>query len=89
MHLAEALMTRDEAVRMASTALSGYVDRCAAYFARHPDVRPDPARPRLDEVRAQDAWYFVPFDRSTPTGGAAVQVRVNALTKQARVDSHP
>ena len=83
MHLAEALMTREEAVRMATETLAGFIDRCGPYFARKPELLPDPNRPVLDAVRAEDAWFFVPFERQPH---APVMVRVNALTKVAHVD---
>ena len=85
MHFAEALMPRDEAVKMASETLLAYVDRCAPYFVSRPDLRPDPARPLTAQIRAEDAWYFIPFARGEAAAGPVV-VRVNALTKTARID---
>jgi hypothetical protein len=85
MHFAEALMPRDEAVAMAADTLRAYVDRCAPYFAGRPELRPDPARPLLAQVRAEDAWYFIPFARGGEAAGPVV-VRVNALTRTARLD---
>ena len=86
MHFAEALLSRDEAVALATGAVRAHVDRQAPYFARHPALAPDPDRPRLGEIRAEDAWYFIPFDRRG-VSDRPLLVRVNGLTRSVVLES--
>ena len=85
MHFAEALLARDEAVAMAASAVRSFCDRQAAYLARAPHLAPDPDRPQHVAIRAQDAWYFIPFDRAGGVGRPFV-VRVNGLTRTVVLD---
>lgn len=86
MHFAEALIPRDEAIAMAAEVLRGLVARNAAYYARAPASTPDPQQPVLAAIRAEDAWYFIPFARRGGVG-QPVTVRVNGLTKAVVVDA--
>ena len=86
MHFAEALIPRDEAVAMAAEVLRGLADRNAAYYAKAPGYTPDPARPVFASIRAEDAWYYIPFARAGGVGQPVI-VRVNGLTKAVVVDA--
>lgn len=85
MQLSEALLSRDEAVRLATEELTNIVARNERYYGKLPGMRPDPARPLLDGIRADDAWYYIPFARSTPEADP-IFVRVNGLTRVVVVD---
>jgi hypothetical protein len=82
MHLAEALLTLDEAVALAREVLAGGLVRNARYYERVPGLRPDPARPLPVRCRAADAWWWVAFARTDPAQDPYF-VRVNAMTRQA------
>ena len=56
------------------------LERNRAYYDKLPRLRPDPERPRRSQIRADDAWYFIPFDRGDGTA-EPVTVRVNGLTR--------
>jgi len=85
MHFAEALVPRDEAIALAAAEIRRLADRNAAYYARDPGLAPDADRPLLDRIRAEDAWYFIPFARRSETRDPVV-VRLNALTKAVVVE---
>lgn len=80
MHLAEALMPREEAVRLAAAELRRVLQKNGPYYERLPHLRPDPEQPLLDRVRVDDAWYFVPFARAG-SGAEPLLLRVNGLTR--------
>jgi len=80
MHFAEALMPREEAIEAAQAHLRAFLDRHAAYFEKAPGAAPDPLSPLRDAIRAQDAWYFVPFARRDVALKPMV-VRINGLTR--------
>jgi hypothetical protein len=85
MHLSEALMSREEAIQLARETLEASLRRNAAYYDRAPQLRPDPQQPRTEAVRADDAWYYVPFNRGKP-GLEPIVVRVNGLTRAVVID---
>ncbi len=85
MHIAEAVLPRGEAVRLAARELHRVLDRNAGYYGKVPDWRPDPARPLWEAIRADDAWYYIPFARGA-AGIEPLTVRVNGLTRVAIVD---
>lgn len=85
MHLGEALMPREEAIRLASQELRHAVERSARYYAKLPQMRPDPARPLAEAIRADDTWIYVPFARAGE-GTEPLVVRVNGVTKVCVVD---
>lgn len=82
MHLAEALLTRDEAVALAREVLVAGLARSARYYDRLPAMRPDPERPLLDRCRPDEAWWWIAFARADVTQ-QPYAVRVNGLTRQA------
>lgn len=84
MHVGEAFMARDEAIRLAQEALRAALERNAAYYAKRPEFRPDPERPVPDAIRAEDAWIWIPFERGE--GQRPLEVRVNGITKTAVVE---
>jgi hypothetical protein len=85
MHLAEAMLPREEAIRLARIEMKHMIARNARYYDRVPDLRPDPERPLLDAIRADDTWYFIPFARAR-AGAEPLLVRVNGVTKVVVVD---
>ena len=85
MHLAQALLAKDEAVRLATLELQRVLDRNARYYDKVPAWRPDPQRPLVEAIRADDAWYYIPFARQG-AGAEPLTVRVNGLTRVAIVD---
>ncbi len=80
MHIGEALMPRDTAVQLASDELTRVVARNARYYGKLPNMQPDPQRPLMDGIRADDTWYFIPFARRG-AGTEPLFVRVNGVTK--------
>lgn len=85
MHFAEALLPRDEAVSMAARELRRVVDSQARYYLKAPEWTPEPERPVVEQIRALDAWYYIPFARRDP-GLEPLVVRVNGMTKVVVVD---
>lgn len=85
MQLSEALLPRPEAIRLAAQELARVVARNEAYYGRLPGYRPDPERPLLERIRADDAWYFIPFARAK-SDAEPLYVRVNGLTKVVVVE---
>jgi hypothetical protein len=85
MHLGEALMPREEAVKRAAQELRRVLDRSAPYYAKLPGMRPDPERPIEAAIRADDTWIYVPFARAE-AGTDPLVVRVNGVTKVCVVD---
>lgn len=85
MHLGEALMTREDAVRLAADELRRAVERNAAYYAKKPETAPNPDRPLVERISALDTWIFVPFAR---VGGDEdpVVLRVNGVTKAVALE---
>jgi hypothetical protein len=80
MHIAEALMPKEEAVRLAADELRAILSRNGRYYDALPGLRPDPDRPLIDAVRADDTWYFIPFAR-TDAKALPVLMRVNGVTR--------
>lgn len=80
MHIAEALLPRDEAVRAAAQELERMIVRNERYYGKLPNLRPDPSRPLLDSIRVDDTWYFIPFAR-VQANAEPLFVRVNGVTK--------
>ncbi len=85
MHFAEALVPRDEAVALAAAEVRRMADRNAPYYVKDPGAVPDADRALLARIRAEDAWYFIPFARRDPDRDPVV-VRFNALTRTAVVE---
>ena len=80
MHIGEALLPRDEAIRIAANELEKVVARNEQYYRKLPQLRPLPERPLLDAIRADDTWYFIPFARQREDA-EPLYVRVNGVTK--------
>ena len=85
MHFAEALVPRDEAVNLCAAEVRRLADRNACYYVKEPGLAPDADRPLVERIRAEDAWYFIPFARRDPAR-EPVMVRFNALTRTAVVE---
>lgn len=85
MHLAEALLPREDAIDLARTRLVEALSRNATYYDRVPGLRPDPERPLIERIYADDTWYFIPFPRTNP-GAKPLMVRVNGVTKTVIID---
>jgi len=85
MHLSEALLPREDAVRLAAQELQRVVERNKQYYGKLPNLKPDPEKPLLERIRADDAWYFIPFARAG-SSAEPLYVRVNGLTKVVIVD---
>ena len=80
MHFAEALLPKEEAIEAAQAHLRTFIERHAVYFAKAPGAAPDPQAPVREAIRAQDAWYFIPFARHDAALSPLV-IRVNGLTR--------
>jgi hypothetical protein len=85
MHAAEAWLSRENAVALAREELSGVLVRNAPYAAKLSGRLPLSERPLVEQIRLEDAWYFVPFARSDAAEKPLI-VRVNALTKRVVID---
>jgi hypothetical protein len=85
MHFAEALVPRAEAVALAAAEVRRLSDRNASYYAREPGLAPDADAPLDARIRAEDAWYFIPFARHDRTRDPVV-VRLNALTRAVTIE---
>jgi hypothetical protein len=85
MHLAEAMLPREEAIRLARSEMKHMLARNARYYDRVPDLRPDLERPLLHAIRSDDTWYFIPFARARE-GAEPLLVRVNGVTRVVVVD---
>jgi hypothetical protein len=85
MHIGEALLPREDAVRMAAQELQRVVDRNGKYYDKVPHMRPDPARPMVNSIRMDDTWFFIPFARGR-ADAEPLYVRVNGVTKVVVID---
>jgi hypothetical protein len=85
MHFAEALVPRDEAIALAAAEVRRMADRNAPYYAKAPGLVPDADGVLLERIRAEDAWYFIPFARRDAARDPVV-VRFNALTRTAVIE---
>lgn len=85
MHIAEALMPLEDAINLARASLLESLSRNAHYYERAPKLRPDPERPLLERIHAEQTWYFIPFARSDASAKPLV-VRVNGVTKSVSIE---
>ena len=85
MHLGEALLPREDAIRLARETLLGSLDRLARYYEKRPDMRPDPDGALAERIRADDTWIFVPFRRADASADPLI-VRVTGVTKTASIE---
>ncbi len=85
MHFAEALVPREEAIALAAAEVRRLADRNAPYYVKEPGLAPDADGPLVDRIRAEDAWYFIPFARRDAARDPVV-VRFNALTRVAVIE---
>ncbi len=85
MHFAEALVPRDEAIALAAAEVRRLADRNAPYYLKDPGLAPNADGPLVDRIRADDAWYFIPFARCDVARDPVV-VRFNALTRVAIIE---
>lgn len=85
MHIGEALLPREEAIRLAADELRRVMGRNGHYYDRLPGLRPDPDRPVVDAIRADDTWIFIPFSRGDAKQLPLI-VRINGVTKAISIE---